>query len=79
MVLQTTVKTLLRTVSVAGGRGERRQGELKENTGTETRETNNETVRQATTVVGGRDKKEKTNTKKRWQNTQSRDGGEVPS
>ena len=47
-----------------GERGETKKGELKENTGAKTRETNIKTLPQATIVAGGRDKKAATN--KKW-------------
>ena len=59
MAKQTIVKTLPRTVSVAGG-GEMKKREVKENTGANTRETKVMTLPQATIVAGGRDKRRKT-------------------
>ena len=47
---QTTVKTLPRTVNVAGG--ENKKGELKENTGAKVIETKIKTLPQATMVAG---------------------------
>ena len=62
MIRQTTVKNLPRTGSVAGGR-ETKKGELKENAGVVTKETNVNPPLQAAIVAGGRDGKAKTNTK----------------
>ena len=63
---------------MAGG-GEMKQGELKENTGAKTRETNIKTLPQATIVAEGRDKKsENQHEVERWDNPQSREGGKVP-
>ena len=79
MARQTTVKTLPRTVSVAGGRDEGRQI-LQENTGAKTRKTNIKTLPQAAIVAGGRDQKAKAkNEMEKRRNPQSRAGGEVPS
>ena len=58
MTRQTTVKTLPRTASVAGG-GETENGELKESTGAKTRETNIKTLAQATIEAGGETKSRK--------------------
>ena len=79
MARPITVKTLPRIVSVAGG-GETKKGELKENTGTMTRETKVKTLPQATIVAGGgRDNRRKpTQNGKVAQPTVPR-GGEVPS
>ena len=78
MARQTTVKTLPRTVNVAGGHT--KKGELKENAGAKTRETDTKTLSQATLVAGGRDKKAKTNTKEGGGTTHIPvKGGEVPS
>ena len=70
MARQTTVKTLPRTVNVAGG-GETKKGELKENTGAKTRETKLKTLPQATIVAGGARQKAKTNTKRKGGTTRS--------
>ena len=79
MARQTTVKTRPRTVGVAGG-GRTKQGELKENTGAETRETKAKTLPQATIVAGARDEMAKTNTKWKGGTTHSpARGGGVPS
>ena len=77
MARPTTVKILPRIVSVAGGR-ETTKGELKENTGSKTRETK-VTLPQATIVAGeGETKGENQHEMGRWHNPQSREGG-VPS
>ena len=76
MIRQTTVKTLPRTASVAGGgRDEGRR--LKEKAGVMARETNIKTLPRTKDRHrgGGRDEKAKTNTKWRWHNPQSREGG----
>ena len=52
MARPTTVKTLPRIVSLAGG-GETKKGELKENTGAKTRENKVKTIPQAAVVAGG--------------------------
>ena len=79
MARQTTVKTLPRTVSVAGG-GETKKGELKENTGAKTRKTKVKTLPQATIVAGGGETQgENQHGIERWHNPQSREGGQVPS
>ena len=57
MARQTTVKTLPRTVSVAGG-GETKKSELKENTGAKSRDTNIKALPQATIVAGEARQKE---------------------
>ena len=58
MIRQTTVKTLPRIASVAGG-GETKKCKLKENAGATTRETNVKTLPQAAIVAGGRDGRRK--------------------
>ena len=79
MARQTTVKTLPRTVNVAGG-GETKKGELKENTGAKTRETKLKTPPQATIVAGGARQKAKTNTKRKGGTTHSpARGGKCPA
>ena len=79
MIRQTTVKNLSRTASVAG-KGETKKGELKENTGAMTRETNVKTLPQATIVAGGRDEKVKTNTQWKGGTTHSPTrGGKCPA
>ena len=79
MARQTTVKTLPRAVSVAGG-GETKKNKLKENTGAQTRETKVKTLPQATIVAGRRDKNAKTNTTWKGGATHSpARGGEVSS
>ena len=75
MARPTTVKTLLRTVSVAAG-GETKQGELKKNTGAKTRETKVKTLRQATIVAGGARQKAKPNAKWKGGTTHSPTRGE---
>ena len=72
----TTVKTLPRIVSVAGG-GETKKGEPKENSGTKTMETKVKTLPQATIVAGGARQKAKPNTKWKGATTHSpaRGGG----
>ena len=77
MIRQTTVKNLSRTASVAG-KGETKKGELKENTGAMTRETNVKTLPQATIVAWGRDEKSKTNTKWKGGTTHSLARGGSP-
>ena len=62
MARPTTVKTLPRIVRVAEG-GETKEGKLKENTGSKTRETKVRNLPQATIVAGGSRRKVKTNTK----------------
>ena len=75
MARPTTVKTLLRTVSVAAG-GETKQGELKKNTGAKTRETKVKTLRQAAIVAGeGKTKGENQHEMERWHNPQPREVG----
>ena len=69
MAKPTTVKTLPRILGGEGG--ETKEGELKENTGTKTRETKVQTLSQATIGAGGPRQKAKTNTK--WK------GGTTPS
>ena len=61
------------------GGGETKKGELEENTGAKTRETNIKTLPQATIVAEGRDKGENQHEMERWHSPQSREGGEVPS
>ena len=61
MARKATVKTLPRTVSVAGG-GASKKNEPEEHTGAKTRETKVKTLPQATIVAGGR-QKAKINTK----------------
>ena len=74
MARPTTVIILPRIVSVAGGR-ETTKGELKENTGSKTRETK-VTLPQATIVAGeGETKGENQHEMGRWHNPQSREGG----
>ena len=75
MARPTTVKTLPRIVSLAGG-AETKKGELKENTGAKTRETKVKTLPQATIVAGGRDKcRKSTQNRKVAQPTVPRGGG----
>ena len=55
--------------------GETKKGELKENTGAKTRETNVKTLPQATIVAGGGETKgENQHEMERWHNPQSREG-----
>ena len=58
MTRQTTVKNLPRTASMARV-VETKKGEVKENTGAKTRETNIETLPQATSWRGGETKRRK--------------------
>ena len=75
MATPTTVKTLPRIVSVAGG-GETKKGELKENTGAKTGEIKVKALPQATIVAGGGETKgENQHEMEKWHNPQSREGG----
>ena len=62
------------------GRGEMKKAELKEDTGTKTRETKSQNP-PAGYYRGGwaREKGENQHEMERWHNPQSRKGGEVPS
>ena len=79
MARKATVKTLPRTVSVAGG-GASKKNEPEEHTGAKTRETKVKTLPQATIVAGGGETKRRKPTRngKVAQPTVPR-GGEVPS
>ena len=57
------------TYRQSGGRYETNKGELKENADAMTRETNVETLLQATIVAGGRDERMKTNTE--WKSSKT--------
>ena len=78
MARLTTVKTLPRTVGVAGG--ETKKGELKENTGAKTRKPKSKPSRWLPSWRGGARQKAKTNTKWKGGTTHSpaRGGSDYP-